>query len=141
MKYIPNTEIEIRFIAALKAFKLETGLSGLEYVISSTYRPGEQSEHGKPGGAMDVYFMIHSESGRKEFAPLSVYIDLFAFLLDNWEGYAGLDAFNDQIHIHLDMRPDNVFFLEDKGYAFAVANNRAALLLEVADYQKKSAGV
>jgi len=81
-------------------YKKESGKNALRYVVTSTDRQGNPATnpHAVPGNAMDITLRI-----RKEYAPVSEYNDLFAYMMDNWNYRAGIDNTWGNIHIHIDL--------------------------------------
>jgi hypothetical protein len=81
-------------------YKTATGKSALRYVVTSSDRPGDPagSPHRETGNALDITLRL-----RGEYAPISEYNELFAYMMDNWNYRAGIDNTWGNIHIHIDL--------------------------------------
>lgn len=88
------------FQSFFEQYKKDTARPSLRYVVTSTDRKGnpDTNPHAVPGNAIDVTLRTG-----KEYAPISEYNELFAYMMDNWPYRAGIDNTWGNIHIHIDL--------------------------------------
>jgi len=92
--------IKETFDKFFKQYIKETKKTNLKYVITSSDRQGNSktNPHAIPGNALDITLRLLND-----YAPISEYNQLFAYMLNHWQFRAGIDNTVGNIHIHLDL--------------------------------------